>query len=163
MDGLVALNSVEGLRDYEGYFVDVLGNVFSTKSKRLKKLSPGKKKGEGYLFVVLTDCRGRKKSWSVHQLVARAFIGLPKEGEEVNHLNRNSLDNRVTNLEWCSRGDNMAHCKSTGGTKLDHKVTQKAKELHARLQKMGHQMPDLHCFINAIVEGEIDRLNSEYS
>lgn len=160
--GMRALKDVEGLEEYSSYFVDVSGNVWSTKCKRLRKLSPGKNRKQApYLFVYLLNERGEKKKWWVHQLVARAFLGPPKEGEEVNHINRNGLDNRLTNLEWCSREENVAHCAATKGASLDSTVKEKAKSLHSKLCRMGHDLPDLHCFVNAILEGELDRLGRE--
>ena len=47
---------------------------------------------------------------SVHRLVALAFLPPPKEGQnEINHKDGNKLNNVVTNLEWCSRSENVRH------------------------------------------------------
>jgi len=162
--GMRALREVEGLEKYTSYFVDVSGDVWSTQCKRLRKLSPGKSRKQApYLFVYLINEEGEKRKWWVHHLVAMAFLGAPKEGEEINHINRNGLDNRLSNLEWCSRGDNMAHCTTTKGASLDSVVKEKAKSLHAKLNRMGYNLPDLHSFVNAILEGELDRLDREFT
>ena len=94
------LNEIFGLEEYNDYGVDADGNVYSWKTKKIKRLSPGwaKKRG-GYLFVRLTGNNGRLKNLFVHRLVAMAFIPCDNFSLEVNHLNRNQQDNRIENLE----------------------------------------------------------------
>ena len=50
---------------------------------------------------------GRNKVFSVHQLVALAFIGPRPNGLEVRHLNGDSLDNRVENLAYGTTSRNQ--------------------------------------------------------
>jgi hypothetical protein len=84
---------------YEGlYKVSNLGNVFSLRCKRC--LAQQTVKG-GYLLVPLTP--GKKRFWLVHRLVAMAFIPNPDNLPEVNHKDENTANNRVENLEWCTR------------------------------------------------------------
>lgn len=63
---------------------------------------------DGYLRITLY----KKCSFFVHRLVALAFLG---ESElEVNHKNGNKLDNRLSNLEYVSRLENINHAKIAG-------------------------------------------------
>lgn len=52
-----------------------------------------------YLKVGLADADGNKKTYWVHQLVARAFLPTPKEGQnQIDHINGVKTDNRVCNI-----------------------------------------------------------------
>ena len=61
---------------------------------------------KGYLRVGLTK-DGKQKKYLVHRLVAIAFLDNPKNLPDVNHKNECKTDNRLINLEWMSRRDNM--------------------------------------------------------
>lgn len=61
---------------------------------------------KGYLRVGLTK-DGKQKKYLVHRLVAIAFLDNPNNLPDVNHKNECKTDNRLINLEWMSRRDNM--------------------------------------------------------
>ena len=63
---------------------------------------------KGYLLVGLCT-EARTKNYSVHRLVARAFIPNPKGKPEINHRNGDKTDNRVENLEWVTTAENVRH------------------------------------------------------
>jgi hypothetical protein len=67
------------------------------------KLSPSDN-GRGYL-IVSSDVGTR----AVHKLVALAYVPNPKNLPEVNHKDGNKRHNHYSNLEWCTRGKNIAH------------------------------------------------------
>ena len=62
------------------------------------------KKKDPHLYVVLGH--GAHGS-TVHSLVARTFLGPPREGEEVRHLDGDAANNRVDNLAYGSRTENI--------------------------------------------------------
>ena len=60
----------------------------------------------GYKIVKLYKDDKKRYTFSVHRLVAEAFLEKPSYAECVNHKNGNKLDNRVENLEWCTYSHN---------------------------------------------------------
>lgn len=67
----------------------------------------------GYITVMLSKDNVRNR-YSIHQLVARAFIANPKGYPCINHKNGDKTDNRVSNLEWCTYQQNSTHAKKHG-------------------------------------------------
>lgn len=80
------------------YLISDDGKVFSVRSNRLIKNQLSNK---GYYRVEL-NFSGKAEKYSVHRLVAEAFIPNPDNLPEVNHKDENPLNNHVSNLEWCT-------------------------------------------------------------
>jgi len=64
--------------------------------------------------------RVARRYFTVHALVARAFLGEPPPGYEVDHINRDKSDARLVNLEYVTRGENRRRrgngtCRRCGG------------------------------------------------
>jgi len=68
-------------------------------------LSPATNRG-GYLAVVLSRFK-KNKSFLVHRLVAMAFYGV--SDLEVNHKDKNILNNNSWNLEYVTHRENISH------------------------------------------------------
>lgn len=67
------------------------------------------KSKKGYLYVTLHKGRGSSKRKTIHRLVANAFIPNPENKPQVNHIDENKTNNKVDNLEWATRLENMRH------------------------------------------------------
>ena len=80
------------------------------KMRPLKKCLRGYHPHE-YEAITLTK-DGESKRYAIHRLVAEAFIPNPDNLPEVNHKDENPLNNRVDNLEWCTRQYNIEYSKA---------------------------------------------------
>jgi hypothetical protein len=91
---------------YENYEVSSFGKVRNKNTGRVLKASS---KG-GYYSVGLSNVK--TKSFGVHQLVAKAFIPNPENKRQVNHKDKNGLNNKISNLEWNTNKENSIHRSS---------------------------------------------------
>lgn len=98
------------IEGYPNYEVSNLGRVRNIKFDRVRKPMIDK---DGYLYVVLS-LNGKTTNNKIHRLVASAFIPNPENKREVNHINGIKTDNRVENLEWNTRSENIRHAHKTG-------------------------------------------------
>lgn len=63
----------------------------------------------------ITLCRNTKQhTYLLHRLVADAFLGPRPVGKEVNHIDGDPTNNRIENLEYVTRAENMLHAYRTG-------------------------------------------------
>ena len=122
---------------FDKYAVSMNGNVYNIKTER--KLRPGKTynlklkyagkgkyisagTGEKYAYyrtmVNLTDNNGKRCSKRIYKLVAQEWLketdinpdGTPIVGKKcINHINHNTDDNSVFNLEYCDCKYNGTH------------------------------------------------------
>lgn len=95
---------------YADYEVSSLGRVLSAKFGGRSILKPGLN-SSGYR-VIHVFVSGKKKSVFVHRLVLLAFYG--ESDLQGNHKNGIKTDNRLSNLEYCTRSENIAHAYKIG-------------------------------------------------
>ncbi len=94
--------------DYEGrYKISSLGCVVKIINEKTTKELKQTDRANGYLSVHLRTDEGKYRFYSVHRLVALAFIKNPNGFSQINHINEDKQDNRVENLEWCSASHNI--------------------------------------------------------
>ena len=58
----------------------------------------------GYKTMMLNN-----RNYSVHRLVAEAFIPNDQDKPDVDHIDRNKSNNRVENLRWATRRENCSN------------------------------------------------------
>ncbi len=102
---------------YEGvYEVSNLG--------RVRRIGPGRGVRIGHVRCLVPNPKGyptvglndgdRQETFRVHSLVAAAFLGPCPPGHEVNHIDRNRANCRLSNLEYTTHRDNVAHSANAG-------------------------------------------------
>ena len=92
------------------YFLGDDGVLFDTVRGKIVKQN---KQQKGYLQVRIRNEHGGYVTLRVHRLVAECFVDRGS-GTEVNHKDGNKENNHYSNLEWCSRGENISHAYSNG-------------------------------------------------
>lgn len=145
---------------YEGlYKVSNLGRVKSldrivTHKNGRKRLFKGKLitpfKNE-YFMVVLSK-NGKKSSSNIHRLVAQAFIPNPNNLPEVNHIDENKSNNKVSNLEWCTSKYNINY-----GTRNERTAEAHNKPV-VMYDKKGNKLKEFKSTMNAS-----NYLNKQYA
>ena len=98
---------IQGYEDK--YQISNLGNVYSLITNKILK---PRLTLDGYYQVDLCK-NGVKKHLYIHRLVAQSFLDNPKNYKIVNHKDENSMNNIVSNLEWCNStyNNNYGNCK----------------------------------------------------
>ena len=89
------------IQGYPNYLIFPEGYVVNSKGKILKtNLTTN-----GYDGITLYN-QGKGKTINIHRLVAEHYIPNPENKPEVDHIDRNKLNNDVINLRWATRSEN---------------------------------------------------------
>ena len=98
------------IKEHPHYFAHSEGLIWSQRSQKFIKPVVHR---DGYHRLSICE-EGSQLSRSIHRLVAIAHIPNPENKREINHKNGDKADNRVENLEWCTRAENMQHARDNG-------------------------------------------------
>jgi hypothetical protein len=109
------------INGFENYKVSNLGKVLSYQKNKKELILKERITKHGYCRVMLQKGIIKKECF-IHRLVADAFIENKENKEQINHLDLNKSNNRVENLEWCTRSENMIHSLLNGRNKKYKKI-----------------------------------------
>lgn len=96
---------------YEGlYLISSFGRIVYLKrakwsTRLMKPFRSNKHRKQSYLHVKLTK-DGEARHFTIHRLVALAFIPNPDNYPCIDHIDGNGENNTVDNLRWCTRSMN---------------------------------------------------------
>ena len=98
------------IEKYPNYMISNLGKIKSLNYKRTGKEQILKQSinGRGYYYV-LVSINNKYKNILIHKAVAEAFLENDNNYSDVNHIDGNKLNNCITNLEFCTRSENIKH------------------------------------------------------
>jgi hypothetical protein len=108
------------IQNYPNYLIYEDGRIYSKKFKRY--LKPGIS-NSGYQYVNLYK-DGKNKKFSIHRLVGNHYIPNPDNLPTIDHIDRNKLNNHISNLRWADMKMQCANqktyktpCTNTSGHK----------------------------------------------
>lgn len=117
------------------YSITTNGKVWShKKDKFVNQVNHNK----GYKVVRLY-IGAKEKSYLVHRLVAMTYLKPDSTRPWVNHKDCNKRNNHVSNLEWCTRRENMLHAVDNGlmfGKSHNHPSSKMTEEKVRRMRQL---------------------------
>lgn len=95
---------------FDKYCACSTGKIYSIRSgSYLQQVT----QSNGYCHITLSQ-DGVRKNFSVHRLVAMAYLEASEEANVVNHKDGNKQNNRLDNLEWVTQQENVHHAIMVG-------------------------------------------------
>lgn len=103
--------------NYEIHLCTILDDQPHIWSKKHKKYIKEEIIKNGYKRVHLCGKDGNDKKYLLSRLIAQYFINNPENKLEVDHINKNRIDNRIQNLRWVTSSENNWNKISKGYSK----------------------------------------------
>lgn len=116
----------ETIKEFGNYIITDSGTVANKQTGRIKKPTSNHS-GKGYLYVDLYN-NGIRKRFYVHRLVAETFIPNPLSKPYVNHIDGDTQNNNVANLEWCTPLENVEHASKVLGVMKQYEEANRKRE-----------------------------------
>ena len=105
------------IHNFSRYTIDINGNIYSKIRKRFIKT----RVTDRYKQCNLINDDKKRKTISVHRLVALTFIPNPNNLPVIDHIDRNKLNNNVKNLRWTTVYENCANQSISKNNKVGYK------------------------------------------
>jgi hypothetical protein len=128
------------IKDFNGHYsVSSFGRVrreVAGKSTKIGRFLKHRVRPDGYNEVHLSF-KKKSKLIYVQRLVAVCFMGIKDKGYEINHKDGNKSNNRLENLEYVTRKDNIIHAIRNGLRNNCSKLTKEEALEIRRLMLLG--------------------------
>jgi hypothetical protein len=159
------ISDIEGMEKYKFYFVTINGEIYSNKFRKIRRLKEYWSNGnKSYRVVQLSDGKGNKRSFYIHQIVCRAFLPNHNNSWGIKHKNGDVTDNRLENLEWLGRKREI-----DGNIELDTDRLVLSKDLsdyiklvHLSAIKKNIPVPDTYEFFHGILNESLEEYVNRY-
>ena len=149
------------IKGYETiYLVSNLGRIksldkevnvrFNCKAIKKSKIIQTNSLRKGYKYVQLYDLKSNYKKFYLHRLIAIHFIPNPNNYPQINHIDGNTLNNSIDNLEWCTLSENLKHAWRTGLNK-PYKRIKGIKGVRGKLKNPIYDSPDKYHMAKKVI------------
>jgi hypothetical protein len=135
--------------EYRGFYqASNLGNTKNTKTGKILMSYIINKYGHSRVKLYKNNI---KKSYYVHRLILETFIGPCPPGMECRHLDGNPENNKLENLKWGTRLENINDRKLHGTD---------SKTILSNAILIKHQIPEIRKLLNSgkFTQGEIGKI-----
>ena len=135
------------------YEISNFGNIRNLKTKKVRKLRTRK---NGYQSL-----RIRNKDFLIHRLVLNTFNPI-SQNLHCNHINGIKNDNRLENLEWVTRSENINHAYYVLGKGVTKINAYKDNKFIATFSSISEAAKKLNCnagSISKVVNGLMHQTN----
>jgi len=112
-EGLYQASNLGRIRSLDRYIPHSLGGSAFIRSKILSGYSKNCK----YERLTLYS-NTNSKTYLVHRIIANTFVSNPENKPYVNHIDGDKLNNKASNLEWCTAKENTHHAIENGLQKV---------------------------------------------
>lgn len=115
------------IQNYPNYLISNFGRVCKINKTYRLIMTPWITSG---YYTIRLSKNNISNDFSIHRLVASAFIPNEDDKQFVNHKDGNKLNNTVDNLEWCTFQENCEHAWKTGLCKSNQKVLKQMASMY---------------------------------
>ena len=159
------ISNIEGMSNYKFYLITIEGEVYSNKYRKIKKLNQyWSNKNKSYRVVQLSDGKGNKRSFYIHQLVCKAFLPNHTNSWGIRHKDGDVTNNALENLEWLGRRrerDGVIGL-DTDRLELSEDLSEYIKLIHLSAIKKGIPVPDTYEFFHNILNESLNEYINRY-
>lgn len=155
------ISDLDKMENYKYYFVTINGEVYSNKFRKIRRLKEYWSNGsKSYRVVQLSDGKGNKRSFYIHQLVCKAFLPNHTNSWGIRHKDGDVTNNALDNLEWLGRKTEKG--LDTDTLELNKDLSDFIKLVHLSAIKKGIPVPDTYEFFHGILNESLEEYINRY-
>ena len=129
-EGLYEVSNLGNVRTMPREYYNSIGRLHKVEQKVIKGFLQVKSKTNYVRIALWKD--GKSKKFFIHRLVMNAFNPTDNDELEVNHIDYNGENNKLTNLEWVTKSENEKHSRLNGRNSTKSSEAGKQSAINAR-------------------------------